>query len=202
MLYRRILKPASDRLLAAVGLVVLSPVLAVLACMIRLRMGGPVVFKQVRIGLNDQPFGFRKFRTMTQARDTRGNLLPDEQRLTRFGSFLRSGSLDELPQLWNVLKGDMSLIGPRPLLTEYLPRYSAEQRRRHLVKPGITGWAQVRGRNAISWKEKFELDVWYVDHYGLRLDLEILWLTFAAVLKRDGISREGHATSPPFLGNT
>jgi sugar transferase EpsL len=201
MFYRRIVKPLADRALAATGLVVLLPVTCGLAAAIGLRMGSPVVFQQTRIGLNDVPFGFRKFRTMTQERDGQGNLLPDERRLTPLGRFLRSSSLDELPQLWNVLRGDMSLIGPRPLLPEYLPRYSRVQRRRHEVKPGITGWAQVKGRNSLTWDKKFELDVWYVDHCSLALDVRILWMTFSAVVRREGISREGHATAPPFLGN-
>jgi lipopolysaccharide/colanic/teichoic acid biosynthesis glycosyltransferase len=164
-------------------------------------MGKPVVFRQTRIGLNDAPFGFLKFRTMTQERDFEGKLLPDARRLTSFGRFLRASSLDELPQLRNVFTGEMSLIGPRPLLPEYLPRYSATQRRRHEVKPGITGLAQVKGRNSLGWEEKFELDVWYVDHCSLSLDLEILWMTFMAVLTRKGISHSGHATAPEFMGS-
>ena len=201
MLYRRIFKPVADWVLAAITLVILLPVMCTLAMAIRLRMGSPVVFRQIRIGLNDQPFGFLKFRTMTQQRDGEGRLLPDEQRLTAFGRLLRSSSLDEFPQLWNVLRGEMSLIGPRPLLPEYVPRYSPVQRRRHEVKPGITGWAQVKGRNSISWQQKFQLDVWYVDHCSLALDLSILLMTFAAVVARKGISRDGHATAPPFLGD-
>ena len=201
MLYRAIVKPLADRALAAAGLVVLLPAMCALAAVIRLRMGSPVVFRQTRIGLYNEPFGFRKFRTMTEQRDTSGNLLPDERRLTTFGKFLRSSSLDEFPQLWNVLRGEMSLIGPRPLLPEYLPLYSAEQRRRHDVKPGITGWAQVKGRNDLTWQKKFELDVWYVDHYSLAVDLRILWMTLLAVIRREGISRQGHATAPPFAGN-
>jgi lipopolysaccharide/colanic/teichoic acid biosynthesis glycosyltransferase len=200
MFYRRCVKPAADRLLAVSGLVVLAPFLVVLAVAIRLRMGGPVIFRQTRIGLNDRPFGFVKFRTMTDGRDSLGNLLPDGDRLTPFGRFLRSTSLDELPQLWNVVKGDMSLIGPRPLLPEYLPRYSPFQRRRHEVKPGITGWAQIKGRNELSWERKFELDVWYADHCGPALDLRILATTIVSVLKREGISRKDHATAPPFMG--
>jgi sugar transferase EpsL len=200
-MYRRIFKPAADRLLAAAGLLVALPVIALLAAAIRLRMGSPAVFRQTRIGLNETSFRFLKFRTMTDDRDARGKLLPDELRLTRFGRFLRSSSLDELPQLWNVLGGEMSLIGPRPLLPEYLPRYSAVQRRRHEVKPGITGWAQVKGRNALGWGEKFELDVWYVDHCSFKVDMKILWMTLAAVVKRQGISRAGHATAPEFLGS-
>lgn len=202
MIYRHIFKPLADRLLAAAGLIAMLPVTAVLAIAIRLRMGSPIVFRQTRIGLNDASFGFLKFRTMTQQRDEAGKLLPDEMRLTPFGRFLRSSSLDELPQLWNVFKGDMSLIGPRPLLPEYLPRYSPAQRRRHEVKPGITGWAQVKGRNALSWEDKFDLDVWYVDHCNAALDMKILWMTLLAVARREGISQAGHATAPEFLGST
>lgn len=201
MIYRRLLKPAADRLLAGLGLVVISPVFLVLALAIKKRMGSPVVFRQTRIGLHDREFLFMKFRTMTGERDSQGRLLPDEKRLTPFGQFLRSSSLDELPQLLNVLRGDMSLIGPRPLLPQYLPRYSAFQRRRHEVKPGITGWSQVNGRNSISWDEKLRLDVWYVDHQSFLLDMKILWLTVASVLVRRGISSEGYATMPEFKGS-
>lgn len=163
-------------------------------------MGTPVVFRQTRIGLNNEPFLFMKFRTMTGERGCDGKLLPDELRLTPFGQFLRSSSLDELPQLWNVVRGDMSLIGPRPLLPEYLPRYSAFQRRRHDAAPGITGWAQVKGRNELSWNEKFRLDVWYVEHRSLQLDLRILWMTVLAVAGKKGISQKGQATMTAFLG--
>jgi lipopolysaccharide/colanic/teichoic acid biosynthesis glycosyltransferase len=163
-------------------------------------MGKPVFFRQLRIGYRERPFAFFKFRTMTEARDSRGMLLCDAQRLTALGQFLRASSLDELPQVWNVLKGEMSLVGPRPLLPEYLPRYDMRQRRRHEVKPGITGWAQVKGRNALDWEQKFELDAWYVDHRNFWLDLKILWLTLLRVLQRDGISQQGHATMPEFLG--
>jgi sugar transferase EpsL len=200
-LYRRFFKTVSDRLLAAVGLALLSPVVCVLALLIRLRLGQPVLFRQVRIGRRDKPFVFLKFRTMTDEKDIHGKLLPDGQRLTPLGRFLRASSMDELPQLWNVVKGDMSLIGPRPLLPEYLSRYSAVQRRRHEVRPGITGLAQVKGRNSISWEKKFELDVYYVDHYSPRLDLRIWWMTFASVISREGISQQGHATASPFLGS-
>lgn len=200
-LYRRFLKPLADRMLAGLGLIVLSPVLLVLAALIRMRMGSPVVFRQTRIGRGDRPFGFFKFRTMTDARDANGVLLPDSERLTSLGRFLRSTSLDEIPQLWNVVKGDMSLIGPRPLLTEYLPRYSPVQRRRHEVKPGITGLAQVKGRNALSWEEKFAYDVQYVDSYGPSLDAAILWMTLLAIVRREGISKAGHATAPVFMGS-
>jgi len=201
MLWRRFLKPLADRVLAGVGLIVLSPVLLVLAVLIRARMGSPVVFRQTRIGRGDRPFGFLKFRTMTDARDATGALLTDGERLTSFGRFLRSTSLDEIPQLWNVVKGDMSLIGPRPLLPEYLPRYSPVQRRRHEVKPGITGLAQVKGRNALSWDEKFAYDVQYVDGYGFGMDVSILWMTVRAIVRREGISKAGHATAPVFMGS-
>ena len=177
------------------------PVVALLAVTLRIILGRPVIFSHERIGLHGKPFQFYKFRTMTDARDSCGILLPDEQRLTALGRFLRSNSLDELPQLWNVLKGDMSLVGPRPLLPEYLPRYTPFQRRRHEVKPGMTGWPQVNGRNALTWEEKFDLDVWYVDHCSLWLDIKILWLTLLKVLQRDGISQHGHATMPEFLGS-
>lgn len=189
-----------DRILAGAGLIVTLPAFLFLAMAIRSRMGSPIVFRQTRIGVNDACFGFLKFRTMTQERDDKGSLLPDEKRLTPFGHFLRASSLDEIPQLWNVVMGDMSLVGPRPLLPEYLPRYTAAQRRRHEVKPGITGLAQVKGRNSLTWEEKFALDVWYVDHCNLKLDLEIIWMTVIAVVKREGISQSGHATMPEFLG--
>jgi UDP-N-acetylglucosamine 2-epimerase (non-hydrolysing) len=201
MFYRRIIKPLSDRLLAAVGLIALSPALLILALLIRLKMGSPVVFRQVRIGRNDREFGFRKFRTMTDARDASGALLPDGERLTSLGRFLRATSLDEFPQLWNVVRGDMSLIGPRPLLPEYLPRYLPRQRRRHEVRPGITGLAQVNGRNALSWEEKFAFDVRYVDEYSFAMDARILWLTVIAIVRREGISKAGHATAPVFMGS-
>jgi lipopolysaccharide/colanic/teichoic acid biosynthesis glycosyltransferase len=201
MVYRDFFKPVIDRILAAIGLLVLAPVLLVIAVAVRVKMGGPVIFHQLRPGRNGQIFGFKKFRSMTQERDGDGNLLPDELRLTPFGRFLRSSSLDELPQLFNVLAGDMSLIGPRPLLPEYLPRYSALQFRRHEVAPGITGWAQIKGRNAISWDEKFRLDVWYVDNLSFPLDCRILLQTVWAVVGRRGISRQGHATMPVFMGS-
>jgi sugar transferase EpsL len=201
MIYQKFVKPFADFLLAAAGILALLPFLLILAFMIGLRMGRPVLFRQTRIGLNNHRFTFLKFRTMTDERDPSGHLLPDDQRLTSLGRFLRSSSLDELPQLWNVVKGEMSLIGPRPLLPEYLPRYSPEQRRRHEIKPGITGWAQVNGRNGISWEQKFRFDVWYVDHCSLALDAKILGLTLAAVLRRRGISQPGHATALPFTGS-
>ncbi len=175
--------------------------LLTLAWQVRRKLGSPVLFTQVRPGLHGKPFRMVKFRTMTDARDASGALLPDAQRLTPFGRFLRSSSLDELPELWNVLRGEMSLVGPRPLLMEYLPLYSPEQARRHEVRPGITGWAQINGRNAISWADKFALDVWYVDHRSLFLDIRILWLTVRKVLVRDGISAAGEATMPKFEGD-
>lgn len=186
---------------AAGGLLVLLPVLGAIAWAVVLRHGRPVFFSQTRPGLHGKPFRMIKFRTMTNARGPDGELLPDAERLTRLGRFLRSTSLDELPELWNVLRGDMSLVGPRPLLVEYLPLYTPEQARRHEVRPGITGWAQVNGRNALSWEEKFALDVWYVDNQSLWLDLKILWLTVWRVLKRDGISADGEATMPRFRGS-
>jgi len=196
----QVLKRAGDVLASALALLLLSPLLLVLAVIIRIRLGAPVLFRQKRPGKDGKPFELVKFRTMSDARDPEGNLLPDEQRLTRLGRRLRRFSLDEWPQLWNVLKGDMSLVGPRPLLMEYLGRYSAEQARRHSVKPGITGWAQINGRNAVSWEERFRLDVWYVDHWSLWLDLRILAATVWLVLRGKGISWEGHATMPKFMG--
>ena len=195
------LKRILDLLGALTGLFLLSPLMVFIAILIRLTMGPPVLFRQLRPGLHGKPFVMYKFRTMLDLRDEQGNLLPDEQRLTPLGRFLRSTSLDELPELFNVLKGDMSLVGPRPLLMEYLDRYTPEQFRRHEVKPGITGWAQVNGRNALTWEEKFKLDVWYVDHWDLWMDLKILLMTVIKVLKREGISAEGHATVPRFMGS-
>jgi lipopolysaccharide/colanic/teichoic acid biosynthesis glycosyltransferase len=185
---------------ALLGLFALALPLLLLIVLIRLKLGSPAFFRQTRPGLHGQPFEMVKFRTMTDARGADGALLPDAERLTPFGRFLRATSLDELPELWNVLKGDMSLVGPRPLLMEYLPLYSPEQARRHTVRPGVTGWAQVNGRNAISWEEKFALDVWYVDHQSLALDLKILWLTVKKVLLREGISAVGEATMGKFTG--
>lgn len=189
-----------DFLVSLALLVILSPILVAVAVMIALTMGRPVLFRQLRTGLGGRIFTLYKFRTMTDERDEQGNLLPDERRLTWLGRFLRSTSIDELPELINVLKGDMSLVGPRPLLPEYLPFYSEEQARRHEVKPGITGWAQVNGRNLLSWEKKFEYDVWYVDNRSLWLDLWILLLTVVKVLRREGISEAGHATASPFRG--
>jgi len=195
------IKRLFDILASATALVLLSPVIAIVAWQISRKMGSPVLFRQTRPGLNGRPFQMVKFRTMKDAVDAEGNPLPDSERLTPFGQFLRSSSLDELPELWNVLKGDMSLVGPRPLLMEYLPLYSPEQYRRHEVRPGVTGWAQVNGRNSLSWDEKFKLDVWYVDNRSLWLDIKILFLTVKKVLVRDGISAEGEATMAKFTGN-
>lgn len=195
------LKRALDVIGASCALLAFGPVMIYIALRIWREMGSPVLFRQVRPGLYGKPFVMYKFRTMTEARDAEGNLLPDEMRLTRFGRFLREHSLDELPEFFNVLKGDMSLVGPRPLLMEYLDRYTPEQARRHQVKPGITGWAQVNGRNALSWEEKFKLDVWYVDNWNLLLDLKILLMTIVKVLRREGISAKGHATMPEFKGS-
>ncbi len=185
---------------AAIALLLLSPVLLVVGALVRKKLGSPVLFNQTRPGLNGEQFVIHKFRTMLDAKDKQGNLLSDARRLTRFGTFLRSTSLDELPELFNVLKGDMSLVGPRPLLMEYLPLYSSEQARRHGVRPGITGWAQVNGRNAITWEEKFNLDVWYVDNQSFWLDMKILWMTAIRVLRREGISYDGVATMHKFKG--
>ena len=182
-------------------ILLLTPLMLMLAALIYFLMGSPIIFKQLRPGLKEKPFYMYKFRTMAAANDEQGNLLSDEQRLTKIGIALRKLSLDELPQLINVIKGDLSFVGPRPLLMEYLDRYNDEQARRHDVKPGITGWAQVNGRNALSWQEKFKLDVWYVDNHSFWLDMKILWLTFIKVLKAEGISGEGTATMTEFMGN-
>jgi len=195
------MKRIFDSLGATIGLTLLSPVLLILVILIRRQMGSPVLFRQTRPGKDGKPFEMMKFRTMRDARGPDGELLPDTARLTALGQTLRSSSLDELPELWNVLKGDMSLVGPRPLLMEYLPLYSPEQARRHDVRPGITGWAQINGRNAISWDEKFALDIWYVDNRSLWLDLRIIWLTIRKVMKREGISAAGEATMPKFKGS-
>lgn len=195
------LKRLLDVLGASLGLLILSPLIFFLAWMVRRHLGSPVLFRQVRPGRHGLPFRMVKFRTMRDAVDFDGQPLSDAERMTPFGRCLRATSLDELPELWNVLKGDMSLVGPRPLLMEYLPLYTAEQARRHEVRPGITGWAQVNGRNAISWEKKFELDVWYVEHRSLLLDLKILYLTVKKVLVRDGISAEGEATMSKFTGS-
>jgi lipopolysaccharide/colanic/teichoic acid biosynthesis glycosyltransferase len=195
-----IAKKVLDRVLAAAALGVFAPVVAASAAAIRLRMGAPVLFRHERAGRAGRPFRVLKFRTMVDRRGADGQLLPDAERLTRLGAFLRSSSIDELPQLWNVLRGEMSLVGPRPLPVTYLDRYSPEQARRHEVMPGITGWAQVNGRNAPAWDAKLAFDTWYVDNWSLLLDLKILALTVVRVLERRGISQEGHATMPVFLG--
>ena len=194
------MKRLFDLITASLGLLLFGLPLLALAWQVRRKLGSPVLFTQVRPGLHGKPFRMVKFRTMTHARGPDGQLLPDAERLTPFGRWLRATSLDELPELWNVLRGEMSLVGPRPLLMEYLPLYSPEQARRHEVRPGITGWAQVNGRNAISWADKFALDVWYVDHQSLWLDVQILWRTVRKVLLRDGISAPGDATMPKFEG--
>lgn len=190
-----------DIVLAGAGLLLLGPLLLVTAILVRFRLGSPILFRQERPGLNGQPFILLKFRTMTDQRDSLGNLLDDSKRMTPFGQFLRSSSMDELPELINVLKGDMSLVGPRPLLVEYLELYSPEQARRHEVRPGITGWAQINGRNAISWDEKFAFDTWYVDHQSFLLDLRILLRTVVQVFRREGISEKGQATMSKFKGS-
>lgn len=190
-----------DALIALAALVAFIPIMLVVSVLIAKSMGTPVLFRQTRPGLSGKPFDMIKFRTMRDAVDKHGNQLPDSERLTKLGRFLRSSSLDELPELWNVLKGDMSIVGPRPLLMEYLPLYSDEQKRRHEVRPGVTGWAQVNGRNAISWDEKFKLDVWYVDNQSFWLDVKILFMTVVKVFKREGISQEGEATVNYFKGN-
>ena len=195
------LKRVFDVLVSAVALLLLCPVILFVAWQIRRKMGSPVLFRQVRPGLNGKPFEMIKFRTMKDALDASGNPLADAERLTPFGQFLRSSSLDELPELWNVLRGDMSLVGPRPLLMEYLPLYSAEQARRHEVRPGVTGWAQVNGRNTLRWEDKFKLDVWYVDNRSFWLDIKVLFLTVKKVLIRDGISADGEATMAKFTGS-
>lgn len=195
------MKRLFDLLLSLGGLLVLALPLLLLWVLVRRKLGSPVMFRQVRPGLHGQPFMMVKFRTMTDERGADGELLPDARRLTSFGRFLRATSLDELPEFWNVLRGEMSLVGPRPLLMEYLPLYSPEQARRHEVRPGITGWAQVNGRNAVSWDERFKLDVWYVDHRSLWLDIRILWLTVRKVIVREGISAQGEATMPKFTGS-
>ena len=194
-------KRALDLLVAILGSVILSPVILLVAILIRFFLGSPVIFRQQRPGYQGKPFFLYKFRTMTDARDAAGKLLPDGSRLTGLGRFLRSLSLDELPELFNILRGDMSLVGPRPLLMEYLPLYSAQQSRRHEVYPGVTGWAQIHGRNALDWPARFDLDIWYVDHRSFWLDLRILLLTIGKVVSREGISQPGQATTEYFTGN-
>lgn len=195
------MKRTLDLSLAILALLLLAPLLLIIALLVRIFLGSPVLFRQTRPGLHGRPFTLLKFRTMLERRDEHGNYLSDEQRVTRFGRFLRASSLDELPELWNVVKGDMSLVGPRPLLIEYLPLYTERQARRHEVRPGITGWAQVNGRNDISWEQRLEHDVWYVDHRSLALDLKILVLTVAQVFRCKGISHFGHVTMPKFTGS-
>jgi len=199
-LYQRWGKRAFDLIVTVPAIIVLSPLMAVIAVLVMIGLGNPVIYQQKRPGRNGILFDFYKFRTMTDDRDDQGKLLPDEKRLTNFGKFLRKTSLDELPELWNVIKEDMSLVGPRPLLIQYLDRYTPEQARRHEVKPGITGWAQVNGRNAITWEEKFKYDVWYVDNLSLWLDIKIIFMTFIKVIKGEGINQPGHVTMEEFRG--
>jgi lipopolysaccharide/colanic/teichoic acid biosynthesis glycosyltransferase len=194
------MKRIFDFIIALCTLLVLLPIIIIVAALIRFKLGSPILFTQSRPGLNGKTFKMMKFRSMLDGKDEQGNLLPDNKRMTQFGAFLRSTSLDELPGLFNVLKGDMSLVGPRPLLVQYLPLYSTEQARRHNVRPGITGWAQVNGRNAISWDQKFKLDVWYVDNQSFWLDIKILLLTVKKVFVREGINADGHVTIEPFKG--
>ena len=196
----KLIKAVVDRSLAAIALILLSPFITALAIAIYFKMGSPVVFSQPRGGKDNSTFTFYKFRTMTDERDKEGKLLPDMERLTPLGEFLRQTSLDELPQLWNVFKGDMSFIGPRPFVAAYLDRYTAEQARRHDVAPGITGWAQINGRNSISWEEKFALDLWYIDHWSLWLDLKILCLTVFKIISKEGVDEDQNTTSTEFMG--
>lgn len=198
--YEAYVKRLLDLVLSAVALLLLSPVILLVAILVRCHLGAPVIFCQERPGKDEEIFKLYKFRSMTDACDAYGELLPDELRLTRFGRFLRSTSLDELPELWNIFKGDMSIVGPRPLLVKYLPLYNEEQRHRHDVTPGLTGWAQVHGRNLCSWEEKFDYDIWYVDHVSFILDLQIIFLTVKSVLKREGISSEDSPTMEEFTG--
>ncbi len=201
-LYVIVVKRTLEFGLALLGLILLLPVLALICIWVRISLGKPVLFHQQRPGLNGRPFTLYKFRTMLEKRDAQGRLLPDAERVTPFGHLVRSTSLDELPELWNVLRGDMSLVGPRPLLMQYLGRYTPEQARRHEMRPGITGWAQVNGRNALTWEQKFALDVWYIDHVSLWLDLKIIALTFWKIVKREDISQPGQATAEEFMGST
>jgi lipopolysaccharide/colanic/teichoic acid biosynthesis glycosyltransferase len=194
------IKRLSDFIVSLIALIMLAPLMATIWILVRWKLGHPAFFRQTRPGLHGSPFQMVKFRTMRDMADANGNPLPDDQRMTRFGRWLRSTSLDELPELWNVLKGEMSLVGPRPLLMEYLPLYSTKQMRRHEVSPGITGWAQVNGRNAISWEEKFELDIWYVDNHSFILDIRIIFLTLQSLIHRKNIHADGHSTMPRFTG--
>jgi sugar transferase EpsL len=198
MFYSKWGKRFFDLALAIPGLFAISPILLMISLLVRTRLGRPVLFKQIRPGLHGKPFAIYKFRTMTDAMGEDGKVLPDAERLTRLGRFLRAASLDELPELFNILKGDMSIVGPRPLLMQYLDRYTPEQARRHEVRPGLTGWAQINGRNDISWEDKFKMDVWYVDHQSLLLDLKIIGMTVLKVLKREGINQAGEATAAEF----
>lgn len=195
------MKRSFDFICSFLLLLFLSPIILIVLFLVRIKLGSPILFKQQRPGLHGKPFYVYKFRSMTDEKDSNGELLPDYSRLTPFGKFLRKLSLDELPQLYNVLKGELSLVGPRPLLMEYLPLYSSDQARRHEVRPGITGWAQVNGRNAITWEDKFKLDVWYVDHQSFVLDLRILWMTVSKVVKSEGISANNHVTISKFTGS-
>ena len=195
------IKRLFDMAIAVPSVIILLPVFILIGFFVRMKIGVPVLFKQARPGLHGKPFTIYKFRTMTDERDNDGNLLSDGERLTRLGRFLRKTSMDELPELFNVIKGDMSIVGPRPLLIQYLDRYTPEQARRHEVKPGITGWAQVNGRNAITWEEKFKLDVWYVDNWSVWLDAKVIFMTIKKVLYREGISQEGHETMEYFMGS-
>lgn len=199
-MYQKYIKRLLDIVLSALALVLLSPVLLVTAVLVRVKLGSPVIFRQARPGRDEKIFHLYKFRTMTDARDENGALLPDEQRLTKFGRTLRSTSLDELPELWNILKGDMSIVGPRPLLVKYLPLYNEEQRHRHDVRPGLTGWAQVHGRNLLNWEARFEHDVYYTRNLNFQMDVQIVWLTLKCLLKREGISSETSATMEAFQG--
>ena len=200
-MYQAFIKRVFDIIVSILGILVLSPLMLILLACVRIKLGSPALFKQERPGKSGIVFTMYKFRSMTDAKEPDGTLLPDAERLTSFGSLLRRTSLDELPELFNILKGDMSVIGPRPLLVRYLPRYSARQARRHEVRPGLTGWAQVNGRNTISWNDKFELDVWYVDNLSFITDVKIFLMTITSVLKREGISQENHATMKEFMGN-
>lgn len=195
------MKRLFDFVVALLLAALLCPVILLVALLVRIRLGSPILFRQQRPGLHGKPFYIYKFRTMLQTQDERGELLPDAQRMTALGTFLRNFSLDELPQLLNVLQGNLSLVGPRPLLMEYLPLYNAEQARRHDVRPGITGWAQVNGRNAINWEDKFKYDVWYVDHQSFWLDMKILWMTAMKTVRSEGVSQEGHVTMEKFRGS-
>lgn len=199
--YDKYIKRSIDFVLSLIAIIILSPVLAIVALLVRIKLGGPVLFKQKRPGLNEKVFTMYKFRTMTDERDSEGKLLPDEVRLTKFGKTLRSTSLDELPELFNILKGDMAIVGPRPLLVQYLPLYNDRQKKRHCVKPGITGYAQVNGRNSITWEEKFEYDVYYVYNITIALDINVFFKTIEIVLKRDGINSDSDATMEDFKGS-